>query len=87
MPHADRLRLRLATEDPESGEVRWDVEVFDRRAETVARYEFACVRVPGVQLQNRNFDRPISTKKSNHLARNGPAFLCKPSVAVETGSR
>jgi DNA invertase Pin-like site-specific DNA recombinase len=31
--------------------------------------------------------RPACKQKSNHLARNGLAFLCKPSIAVRTGSR
>jgi hypothetical protein len=30
---------------------------------------------------------PANRQKSNHLAQNGLAFLCKPSIAVRTGSR
>ena len=39
------------------------------------------------EVVEREFLEPASEQKSNHLARNGLAFPCKPSIAVRTGSR
>jgi hypothetical protein len=41
----------------------------------------------GEMVLKPEFRRQAGKQKSNNLARNGLAFLCKPSIAVGTGSR
>lgn len=54
----DTIRVRLTVKrksparQPEYGEVRWDVEVFNQHDETVARYELLTMSAKGAQQQD-----------------------------------